>query len=651
MAKTTATLNDIDTRHIQPIRPVQPTGFGEALETLGSLAVTGIQVGTTTALRSDMESLQNEYLQDKRDEQLSPQEIAETTDFARRLNKLQQASRQTGRTAEFKTRAEALLKERINAFPGLAAQYRQAASGVLGFDPTGEAARQLESQLEMQQKAAQKELQEMYDDAAQIAGLTRADLQDPKKQEFYLAMKTLQQENKRLEALDNNNKLAKSLGSDARHVVGVEEAAKSVQGQRLAVKATIDKALKEIGTITPEEIGYGLTPDTYAKAEPQFWDNLAQTLETEKRAYVAKTASLYSDLGDTTVRDIREMAASVYDEAIRAISAKESLTVYNQQTELYKNQLLGKAKEKNIEAFNNIMTLSGLGVGKELPIMNEWATALLSGQFNLNSVVDPTKPEADVEEIKKTNAAEINNISNYLVQVGQFLEKEAPDNAAKREDLSNVFYKLADGIAEANNEGGINKEVANAWLDVLANKENKKMLDQVRNDQPYLSQSMDAFMFGYMNNLTADTFKQVENILGKYRVRNVSSFGGRRGENTPPTKRISDIPLIKPVLDERGTLKFEIDEAAVKKYAPSLMQETTARIGGGALGLPSKTVTSPFMRDMNKLTSVLEKDLMKVIRATANSSGVTEKEAADLILRDLLPLGETTTTDEILPRR
>lgn len=640
MAKQTAQLGEINTGHISPIAPVRSEGFGPLLETVGNLAVTGIKIGSTTALKQDAEALQQQYVSEQTAD-LTPEELAETTEFGTRIKRLQNAAKQTGRTAEFRTRAEALLKERINTFPGLASHYRQAVSGVLGFDPTGETARQVEEQLKIQQKTALQELDEIEKDMVNNYQFVAGDISKPEKQEQYLALKAIEQKNLALAQKVRQNDLAKQLNSDARHIASVEEATANVNAQRAPINTIIKGFLrKNVPSITEEDIKFGITPEVYTKAEPQVWEALIRQLESQKAAFVAQQASLYSSLNPAAVADIRTLAATPYDEAIAALSGKKSLEVYEQQAKMEQQKALGKVKDS--EYYEKLQVTTAMGF-TNLPIQDIFMIQLFGGKKNLLSVVDSAQTEASPKEIASTTPEEVKGLTDYFRKAAEAIQ-DMDDPQVNLDQISNAFYKLSEGMANGNASGEISKDVANAWLDVIANKDNKALIDQVGQANPFLKQTVDSYMFSYMSNLTASSKNEVASILGKYRGKQIESVNKGR---TMVGKKFTDIPFIKPVIDARGVLTFEIDEAAIRKHDSSLLTTRTTG-GGGSLGLPSKTVLSPFMKDMERLKNSLAVDLNKVVKATANLDGISEKEAAQLILQDLLPLGETTTSTEML---
>tara|TARA_R110000787_G_scaffold193899_2_gene305436 strand:+ start:21868 stop:23805 length:1938 start_codon:yes stop_codon:yes gene_type:complete len=642
----TANLSDVDTRHIRAIAPVQDNSTAAAITAAGEVAAFGIKTISTMDLVSQTKDLQQGYL-DEQQEQLSTQEQVETDDFRGKITRLQNASKQTGRTSDFKIRAEALLKERINAFPGLASHYRQAMSGVLGFDPTGQEAKQLEASLEANAKTAQGQLDALDKDYVNNFGGIPGAIVTPAGQQSYLAAKEVQQMNSRLEARAQTIKLSKELGASVFANTSIEEAQKSADAEAILVGTTVNTYIsKHVPGITDKELQFGMTPETYTKAPPEVWEQLIRELQTKKAAYVAKQSALYMELNPQLVDNVKIMSATPYDNMIESLSGKQSLESNEQARAAEVAVALNNTKDT--KAYQNIAILSKLGGKPGVPIFDRWMTDILAGVVATPSVTDPTKVEVPLDEIANITKKETTNYANYFVEVGKYLEKEAPENIDKKEALYTVFNKLAVGMSEGNAEGVISKDAAGAWLDVLANKDNIDFVNKVNESNPDLTQSMNGFMFDYMRNLEGSAKGQIKNLLDKYTF--TASKSIKQGTRTVGSET-SRIPFLIPEVDERGALTFRIDKAAIKKHNPSLLETQPSTLLGDFLPMKPTGKLTPFMKDMERLKKTLAVDLRKVVSATANMSGGTEKEAADLIVQDLVSLGETTTTTTKTPRR
>ena len=187
-SKLTADVGNIDTSFLRPLAPVKGGSANiTALADLTSLAVDGIKMGTTASMISDLDAAEQQFVAEAEGE-LNFQEKEELNTFSTRIKSLERKAKATQRTSDFKIRAEAMLKERINQFPGLASHYRKAASGFLGFNVEGAAGAASMARLQAQATDAQSQLEFIEKDAVKRFNITPgAVLTDPAAQLEYQA--------------------------------------------------------------------------------------------------------------------------------------------------------------------------------------------------------------------------------------------------------------------------------------------------------------------------------------------------------------------------------------------------------------------------------------------------------------------------------
>jgi len=136
------TLQDPNTNFFRPQSGVQDNTLAGAFKAGGELLKAGVQIhdtGEKNDLRSSLNNFSDnldaeaEGLQ----QELRRIDASELNSLQKRINKLQAAASSGARESSVKIKAEAVLKEFTARTPRLTNEFRNVASGVLGFDPTG----------------------------------------------------------------------------------------------------------------------------------------------------------------------------------------------------------------------------------------------------------------------------------------------------------------------------------------------------------------------------------------------------------------------------------------------------------------------------------------------------------------------------------
>lgn len=627
MAKFTPTLSEVNTGAIQPLAPVEGGGIISDLAPLANLAVEGIKLGTTAGLVSDAKDLEQEYL-DSTAQELTAEETAETNDFTKRLQKLQSATKATGRTAEFRIRAEAMLKERLNAFPGLAQHYRRAMSSTLGFDPTGEAAAQRAAALKAGAQSAQQQLDNIDRDAVSL-GMVPGEVLSPKGQQKYIALKQSEADLEALRRKAETNRLAKELNSDVRHNVSFEEASATNDKHKLKIASKVNSYILANTNLTEENIKFGLKPEHYEGIDGQVFAELVRQLETDKATYVAEQAALYSDLNPNILDDVRNMSSAIYDEYISRINGKDSLEVANQDADMETHRLIGLVSDS--PWYKQLKVLNAIAPGVTLPIHNKLQVKMLANELAMPSIVDPNAEELPIQEVGNSTSEEIQGWVEHLRTMQEALtttEIGADVASTKGEQIADTFTKMAEGMESGLQESVLKKRVANSYLQLIADPANKEFFDIVRKNNPFASQAVDGFMFQYMHNLSNDTKTKIDRLIQKNTFTTQTPvFQGRKIKEVQEQQ----FPFIKPQVDARGTVSFVIDEAAVNKHSPDALKDIKRRGG--------RNIKSPLKKDLETINKTLSADLNRVVRAVANMSDVSTQEAAQVVLRDFIVEG------------
>lgn len=621
MSKFTGMLGDVAAPEERQA-PVPKEGLGPLISDVGNLVLTGLKVGTTLDLQSKAKDLEREFIAET-DTMLSAGEAMEVRDFSERIKRLQQVGMAEGRISEFKTRAEALLKQKINMFPGLADHYRAALSSTLGFDPTGATA-EARARAVLEEARSAQELIESYDkDAQERFGFMPGEILQPEAQASYIAQVQHDKKVKQLERLAQEKRLTKELGGAAFVTATVEQLQDVISGYDHGINNTITAVFREAGIDFPSV--EAMTPELYQTVGTERIEALTRQLQVQKAEKMAEIAALASELDESRVGEMKQLVAAKFDSAIQQISAQSSLERWKQDIAIQTQKDLNQIS--NTEAYRKA---AAWGSFTDTPLPAEMQTALMRGSFVLLDAINPDTEEISPEQTAGASSSELKGIVTYFKKIAEDI-KNSDAAPATKEQVLDGFAKIADAYSR-DMEGGLTKEAADTWIGILANPDNNELVTETLKQSPFIGQAVSAGIHRYMaNNLNRYKTKLREELRSASFVQTTPVWEGKKIAEVK--KEITEyfIPKLLPT----GIVDLQINESAIKEVAPDMLKAT------GRRGAKKR---SPVERTLTRLRGTLLKDINLTVAAMANTSNVSKQEAAERLLGEFF---ETNVDKEL----
>lgn len=603
-------LSEVQTGFLKPIAPVQDTSTAQAIQSFGNLAIEGVKMKTTADLRQDVMELEQQYLNDNAST-LTTEEALATKDFGTRINRLKRISSATGRTSDFRIRAEALLKERINAYPGLAPELRRTVSSVLGFDPTGESIAQREASLKSEAKTAQQKLDAIDRDAVSL-NMSPGDVFTEEGQRLYLTLKQQERNYHDLQIKAGTKKLTKELNAEVDYAMSVSDAEKYADNLSVSIDNDITQflvALPDVN-VTKEQLEKGLTPEVYDKLGEENLFQLSNMLEAERDVEVSKITALYADMPETVIKSVGQLISTPYDKILRSISLKES-TERAKQDSVMKTQFnIGK-----LEKYPEWGLMSAIGEISNAVIPDKLVATVVAGEVSqfTKDTLDVKKDEAvQVENVK---VDEINGLFEYMNNMFKAEIKDPTLKKANFEQVVGAFEKMVTGLREGKPRG----DAADAWMDILANPENKEFIDKVKTENPFIAKEINITIASHGQRIIKSADKRIREFIEET-SQNVTPLMERKlFSSTGEAYK----PIVKVSVDDLGVIDIEPDVTAINDIDPSLLEPRRIRSG---------TRESSLTRKIKDIRKTVIKNLNKTVSAFANQSGMSRKDAANKVL-------------------
>lgn len=372
-------LQGVSTGHLRPVAEDSSTMAADLLKIAGNEGVALFKEGVKSSFEDDVEQLKNDYMGEE--PWYSAEEVQAVKSFKDRVALFQKGAAQAGRQGEFKTRAEALLKEQSTSFPGLADEFRGIAAKGFQFDPTGHSLKERMAR-ETSQAADHKKQLQLIEAEAKSYGMGVGDIYrkgGPEKFQTYAAV------HRRI----NDLKLAKQLAEGEKSLQGVVDVSRQLMTSTPQIRdanyqtawGTVRSVLETVeGYSVDEKTGKGLMPttnvDLLSKMNPEAKAQAIATLKKQKDDYINQMMQFRADFKNGEQwNDWQDQATKPFDEALAALSSEEALKSFRQGEELRGASYASGIA--NTEAYEVVLGLKAVGFK---------ADSLINGNLGVDTI-------------------------------------------------------------------------------------------------------------------------------------------------------------------------------------------------------------------------------------------------------------------------
>ena len=516
---------------LQPSNPQPDMTTAKAIGTIGDLAIKGVQVVATKDVKNSMEALQKEYM-DTTQPTYTKEEIASVTEFSKQLDMMKQAEKQNKRTSEYRVRAEALLKEKTAAFPGLEAEFRSAASGVLGFDPVGTAASLRAQELADAEAEAKRRVQAIEHRAVNEYYIPLSELYTEKGQKMYDNFTAINNHIYLLE-LDAKEqalmhpKLPKASAEEMKFntVNRAFENANALRNNNTtiawgALNAQVSKTLGRQVDLRTQADATLLSQIPQEKRK-----EIVYALEEAKQKSMEASIRIRGYFDSSQWNDYWSTTTAPFDQAISALNSEKSLAEFKQENDL-SNTLIAKGLN-GTETGKTIGTLKLLGLDP---------TAMMTAKMQVDTIkyvsemlaADPEKGTYVPPAPATMNKADVDALNSAINTWIKDEKARIASGQAANPAISNALLNWAESAA-----GGADKikdyRVIGDTLYNLSSKDNADYVKEVLSREPQLSQMFQKASIDYAK-------KMARTVSAKIQDESSSIFGDR----IPPVEVMYD---------------------------------------------------------------------------------------------------------------
>lgn len=516
---------------LQPSNPQPDMTTAKAIGTIGDLAIKGVQVVATKDVKNSMEALQKEYM-DTTQPTYTKEEIASVTEFSKQLDMMKQAEKQNKRTSEYRVRAEALLKEKTAAFPGLEAEFRSAASGVLGFDPVGTAASLRAQELADAEAEAKRRVQAIEHRAVNEYYIPLSELYTEKGQKMYDNFTAINNHIYLLE-LDAKEqalmhpKLPKASAEEMKFntVNRAFENANALRNNNTtiawgALNAQVSKTLGRQVDLRTQADATLLSQIPQEKRK-----EIVYALEEAKQKSMEASIRIRGYFDSSQWNDYWSTTTAPFDQAISALNSEKSLAEFKQENDL-SNTLIAKGLN-GTETGKTIGTLKLLGLDP---------TAMMTAKMQVDTIkyvsemlaADPEKGKYVTPAPATMNKADVDALNSAMNTWIKDEKARIASGQAANPAISNALLNWAESAA-----GGADKikdyRVIGDTLYNLSSKDNADYVKEVLSREPQLSQMFQKASIDYAK-------KMARTVSAKIQDESSSIFGDR----IPPVEVMYD---------------------------------------------------------------------------------------------------------------
>ena len=416
----------------QSERPAD-TRTAQAIQAVGDVVKQGIQGYAINKSNKEFSALSSEFQQEE-GSTYTIDEINAVRDTEKRLNLMRQAAAQKGRTAEFRARAETLLKEQINQFPGMAPQFRQSAATILGFDPTGESLQQRMNAINIAATESERELQAVQDTAVNRYKMDPSELYTKEGIAKYDAYTKIENQiyeltqKQRLYDLLNPKVTTDKVSLEERNQAISQGWYNNVDTVRVGSQqrafGTLNKSLK---AMLGEDVNLtNLDWTRLSKLTPEQRNELVYTINEDMVAY--RNATGYKDRPafGSDWDGYAEVAYEPYKNVISALDSEEAFKKFQAEQKLQGAAAVSGIA--NTPAYKDARALQAIGFDPTSLLESNIGADLLSS-LRGTLVPDPSKQDLPKEIPRGITSAQKRLINDQMDSVRDTL-KDDPDNKA-----------------------------------------------------------------------------------------------------------------------------------------------------------------------------------------------------------------------------
>lgn len=602
-AKFTAQLSDVNASFSpQPVGPVDTTA-ADAISAIGNVGLQAHAAYRVNRMEEDMGQLESEFMD--QDVSYTAEEMASITDFGKRMDKLSQMAKTAGRVGEFKTRAEALLKQHINQMPGLERELRQSASSMLGFDPTGSAMQQKMQEIEQAQFDSRK-MMENIDRDAQSFGMIPGEVYTKDGQQRYLTyveLRRVQQEAKMLQDTAQAMK-GEDVEVDIQRQL-MQRAGDLQTSSRLGAEQVMGTLATEMGIQVPSTAG-GLSPEMVAQMQQGGNANAAiAALEAQKNAVMLEYMPSRGDFGSESEWNLFiDTVLKPYDDMIGVLNGTQTIENVNRQKEL---AIAARSQNMlNDPNYVDMVTWSeATGIAPPAAIQAQVGQSFFrnwAGVYNGSPdvIVTPTQAQSITKE--ETRA------------VGQHL-MEAIDNSFNGENAtpeskdaaSMALYKMAEMF---NTGEKYQKAAVDEFVRVLNDPNNIANIQQVMEYDPTVRDAIEGALVQHSRKTARTASAEIDRAMQETFKASAITMS-----------EIKDAQIATPVF-KNGQFTVVVNDAAIDDILSSRM---------GLMGVDPKQIAkdkAKLKRRINDITRRVIRPMNDTVNAWYNLTGLSKDDVA-----------------------
>ena len=620
MPKLTADIGGIETGFVRPTTVVQPSGAkaaalegaAQVFSSVSNLAVEGVKRATTASMMEELDELEQQYIEETKQE-LTPDEQEEVNTFSRRIKSWKRKSQVTGKTSEFKTRAEAILREKINQFPGLADHYRRAASSLLGFNPEGAEASMMEAELRKQAQDAEAQLKSIDNDAVKRFHIEPgAVLVDPLAQMEYQAGLEAEAEKddwKRLAEIEKN-KTALGLGKYNSQQFR-DKGQKIADDFYISINNLVKAELRAAG-IPSTDLKMGVKAEHWAIIDEGAGRSIQARIQSAMVNEVEPLMQAIADAPENIRQSRRAQLEAPFKEMMALVDQKASLEEWENRSKLRTHIILEKLKDKpEIQTLNIFNAL-----GQQLP--PQQAGDVYGVLLNEAGALFEERPLTEEEQDKVANIDA--SATKYLFdsvrkQMEARFTTEAPDDV-DQEALDTTALNLYEAYGTS---GKVSRENFRAFVEAHAQEGAEEYISNLQKVSPLFTPEIEAAMGQFAARAKVDVQKRTAKIIEKYTQKKVLKKD-KRGRDV----LVEEIVPFNINVDSKGYVTL-VPTEEIKAAAPELLEDTV---------LGSRQVKGPLFKELQKLQNSYVADLNNVVKTMSNVWGMPPQEAAMQVFGD-----------------
>lgn len=620
MAKFTADIPEANLAGAGRVPPAPPSGVAEGIVDLAALATS---VGTKIATDKRVGELESDLMAEQEaffgeDPDLNPQEQQVVQRFDQKIAQISAGQQQTTRTDQFRLRAEAILKKHINEHPGLADKFRQRASGVLGFDASGQAFKIAVEDEQAAEAERLRQRQALDKDAQVLLGFAPGEMEgNPQKQQQYLEAVKIRQEimrNEQMKALrasDPDLVTPEMMEKNLLKSIGAQRAHHSNQAT-----AVVKAGFMELG-LTPEELK-NLDAEGLAGI-PRDRLNLVRTALTQaQQASIDAAQAFRADFtNEANFNAYLDSVSAPYDEYFAVLDGTRSMKEIEDRAKLSSAAITGE--------------LLNTKEGQFVLAMNNWNIKVpesIVADLNVKALTMPAtvfteemqmpSPATQKEMTKKESRILADQI-RVAIDDAYFGDNASPE---KQEVVSQAFLNMADMFAEGQS---FSKPVLDEYVRLLRDPESANMINAVLRDNPSIGKSVREGLREHAKKLAVGGFAQLEGMVSE-------GFLPVKGVGPGRRERVN---ILKPVIDSSGMLSVEVDEEALKRTAATPEEAEEIARSARQRGVVSTTArTNPrAVQRTRKAQQNLVNSLNHTVSAMTNVFDISREQAWQDLLK------------------